>query len=40
MIPLDVIMQGMSGYEIYRELKADTRTRHIPVIFITAPESQ
>lgn len=35
-ILLDIIMQGMDGYEVCRRLKADTATAAIPVIFITA----
>lgn len=36
LILLDVRMQGMDGYEVCRELKADVSTKDIPVIFITA----
>ncbi|MCW5625752.1 MAG: response regulator, partial [Burkholderiales bacterium] len=35
-ILLDVIMPDMDGYEVLRRLKADSDTRTIPVIFISA----
>jgi len=34
-ILLDVVMPGMDGYEVCRQLKQNHETAHIPVIFIT-----
>lgn len=36
LILLDVMMPGMSGYEVCKALKANPATRDIPVIFVTA----
>ncbi|PSB27186.1 response regulator [Stenomitos frigidus] len=38
LILLDIIMPEMDGYEVCQRLKADEKTRHIPVIFQSALE--
>jgi putative two-component system response regulator len=36
LILLDIMMPGLSGYDVIKELKANPQTREIPVIFLTA----
>lgn len=36
LILLDIFMPGMDGYEVCKRIKADPRTRDIPVMFISA----
>jgi len=33
---LDLMMPGMDGWEVYQQIKADEKTRDIPVIVVTA----
>ncbi|MEO5334629.1 MAG: response regulator, partial [Magnetococcus sp. YQC-5] len=40
LILLDVMMPGMNGYEICRQLKSNPATRDIPVIFLTSRDTQ
>jgi putative two-component system response regulator len=40
LILLDIMMPGLSGYDVLRELKADPATAHVPVIFLTAMSSR
>jgi len=39
-ILLDIVMPDMDGYEVCRRLKADPKTREIPVIFVTAKSDE
>jgi signal transduction histidine kinase/CheY-like chemotaxis protein len=39
-ITLDVLMPGMDGWEVLRELKADPETRDIPVIMVTMTDDR
>lgn len=39
LILLDIMMPGMDGYAVFEALRADERTRDIPVIFLTAMTS-
>jgi len=39
LILLDIMMPEIDGYEVCRRLKANSRSMHIPVIFITALDS-
>ncbi len=36
LILLDILMPGIDGYEVCKQLKENDATRHIPVIFVTA----
>ncbi len=36
LVLLDIQLPGMDGYEVLRRLRADVRTRHIPVVAVSA----
>jgi len=36
LIMLDIVMPGLSGFEVARQLKKDERTKNIPIIMLTA----
>ncbi|MCK5218226.1 response regulator [bacterium] len=36
MILLDIMMPDINGFEVCKRLKADSKTKHIPVIMLTA----
>lgn len=36
LILLDIMMPGIDGYEVCRVLKQDPRSKHIPIIFVSA----
>jgi DNA-binding response OmpR family regulator len=40
LLVLDVMMPRMDGYEVLRKIRADESTRHLPIIMLTARESE
>lgn len=40
LILLDIMMPGMSGYDVCKVLKEDKKTQNIPVIFITSMDAE
>jgi len=40
LVLLDIQLPGMDGYEVLRRLRADPRTRHIPVVAVSANAMQ
>ncbi len=37
---LDVMMGGLSGFDLARRLKANEQTAHVPIIFLTAKDTE
>ena len=40
LIILDVMLPGKDGWEVIRDLRKKSKTQHIPVIFLTAKDSE
>lgn len=40
LILLDVMMAGMSGFEMAKQLKSSHATSHIPIVFLTAKDTE
>jgi signal transduction histidine kinase len=40
LVLLDVVMPGLDGYAVCRQIKASPQTQHIPVVFVTAMDEQ
>lgn len=36
LVVLDLMLPGRDGYQVFKELQADARTKHIPVLMLTA----
>ena len=36
LILLDIMMPGIDGYEVLKRVKSNKKTRHVPIIFVTA----
>jgi DNA-binding response OmpR family regulator len=40
LVILDIMMPEVDGYDVFKFMKSQERTRHIPVIFLTAKSTQ
>ncbi len=40
LITIDILLPDMDGFQVFKTLQQDERTREIPVIFITVEESR
>jgi signal transduction histidine kinase/DNA-binding response OmpR family regulator len=39
-ITLDLVLPGLSGFDVLRELKRDPRTRHVPVVIVSLMDNR
>ncbi|HEX9638092.1 MAG TPA: response regulator [Acidobacteriota bacterium] len=39
LVLLDVVMPGLSGFEVCQQIKSDPRTHHLPVVMLSARDS-
>ena len=39
LVLLDIMLPGLDGYDVCRQIKANEATRHIPVVMLTAKNS-
>ncbi|PLX77456.1 MAG: two-component system response regulator [Desulfuromonas sp.] len=40
LVLLDIMLPGIDGYEVCRQIKANEATRHIPVVMLSAKKSK
>lgn len=40
LVILDVVMPRMNGFEVIREIRADQKTKHLPVVFCTQKNTE
>lgn len=40
LVILDIWLQDISGFEVFKQIKSNPRTRHIPIVFFSADSSK